>query len=317
MRYRLKPDEPVADGVRRIALAQIDQVTRMLGEADRETGIHEARKCFKRVRALLDATRPALRKKDYRRENRRFRDLGRALAGARDTHVMRQTLDKLGAHCDLSEAGSVPSALRTWVDGDRALAEPANDEATSEAHVSLALARERFAALPIAADDIAPLLEGMCTTYAGGRKAMEHAYRKGVDDEAFHEWRKHVQRHWRHLQLLRLAWPEGLRPRIGLASELSDVIGDDHDLGVLIEFIERNEVMLGQADEAAVLIDHARARQAELRAAAHWRGLRLYALPRKALAKTLMAYWASAKEIEASTPSDKPLEGGTKVVRLG
>ncbi|MFP4539297.1 MAG: CHAD domain-containing protein, partial [Dichotomicrobium sp.] len=263
MRYRLKRDEPVADGVRRIGIGQIDRAVRMLDEDDRETGIHEARKCFKRLRALLDMSRPALKKGVYRRENRRFRDLGRMLAGQRDLHVMRQTLEKLDAHRDLSDAGSVPSAARNWLDGALADTRPVNgDDGIARARTALAEGRESFAALPVAADGIRPLMAGLRATYAGGRKAMKHAYRDGVDDEAFHEWRKFVQRHWRHLQLVRLAWPDGLRPRIALASELSGIIGEDHDLGVLAEFIARNKVILGPADEADILIGHARARQA-------------------------------------------------------
>lgn len=299
MRYRLQLDEPVPEGIRRIGVGQIDRAADMLARKDRDTGIHEARKCFKRIRALLDMARPALKPKIYKRENRRFRDVGRLLAGARDIHVMRQTLDKLTAQRDLSVAGDVPSALLVWLDAKRAQIVPVDgDAAVREAQCVLAEARDAFAALPVKDRTCAPLAQGLCGIYAGGRKTMNEAYRRG-DDETFHEWRKHVQRHWRQLQLVRNAWPEVIAPRIELASELSDLIGEDHDLGVLIHFIRQNRAILGPREAVTALIDAAQARQAALRRAAFIRGRRLYALPPKATASMIETNWTVAQEMSA------------------
>jgi branched-subunit amino acid aminotransferase/4-amino-4-deoxychorismate lyase len=147
----------------------------------------------------------------------------------------------------------------------------------------------------VRANGLAPLAEGFREVYAGGRKAMKHAYRAGVDDEAFHEWRKHVQRHWRHLQLMRNAWPEAIAPRIDLASELSAMIGLDHDLAVLIVFTRRNRAILGARVEVKALVQAARDEQTRLRAAAHLRGQRLYDLPPRAMARMIETNWAVAQ----------------------
>ncbi len=316
MRYRLRLDEPVAEGIRRIGVGQIDRAARQLTAKDRDTGIHEARKCFKRIRALLDMSRPALKPKLYKRENRRFRDLGRALAGARDIHVMRQTLDKLAAHQDLSAAGGVPSALRTWLDAKRAQIVPVDgDAAMRQAQEVLADARAAFAMLPIQADGIAPLAAGVREVYAGGRKTMKRAFRRG-DDETFHDWRKHVQRHWRQLQLVRNAWPEVITPRIALASGLSDLIGEDHDLSVFIDFVWQNRAILGPRKAVDALITAARARQADLRVAAFARGHRLYALPPGALAEMLSVYWTTAPEIGETGADTVPSAADSKVVNI-
>jgi len=316
MRYRLKLDEPIAEGVRRAGVGQIDRAAGMLARDDRDTGIHEARKCFKRVRALLDMSRPALKPKAYKRENRRFRDLGRALAGPRDIHVMGQTLDKLAAARDLSAAGDTPSALRVWLGAKRAQIVPLDgDAAMEQAQQVLRDARDAFAGLPVDAADIAPLAAGMRNVYAGGRKAMNQAYQQG-DDETFHEWRKHVQRHWRQLQLLRNAWPEVITPRIELASALSDLIGEDHDLSVLTAFIHQNRAILGRRAAVDALIDAARARQAALRQAAFTDGRRLYALRPRALEEMLTAYWRTAAEAQEARADIPALADPGKVVKI-
>jgi len=180
----------------------------------------------------------------------------------------------------------------------------------------LAEARAAFEALSVRADGLAPLAEGFREIYAGGRKAMRHAYRAGVDDEAFHEWRKHVQRHWRQLQLMRNAWPEAIAPRINLASELSDIIGLDHDLAVLIAFIRRNRAILGARGEVKALVQAARDEQVGLRAAAHLRGQRLYDLPPRAMARMIETNWAVAQAMAVETPDAASASPKANVVAL-
>ena len=56
-------------------------------------------------------------------------------------------------------------------------------------------------------------------------------------DEAFHEWRKGAQAHWRQMTLLARAWPEYLGARASEARTLSQLLGDDHDLAMLVAFV--------------------------------------------------------------------------------
>src|SRR5262245_5933575 len=96
MSFRFKLDEPLAKGVSHIGLEQLARAEAALGnEKDTARGIHDARRCLKRLRALLRLVRPALAKKTYAAEMRRLRGIARMLSATRDAHVMRQTMDKL------------------------------------------------------------------------------------------------------------------------------------------------------------------------------------------------------------------------------
>ena len=96
MTYRFKLQEPIAQGVRRIGLEQIDIAAAKLGSKDDiPAAIHDARRCLKRLRALLRLVRPGLADTAYRRETERLAGMGRLLSGARDLFVMQQTLAKL------------------------------------------------------------------------------------------------------------------------------------------------------------------------------------------------------------------------------
>src|SRR5689334_6194542 len=96
MAYRFKLSESVAAGASRIGLEQIDLAEARLTSRDEPAAaIHDARRCLKRLRALLRLIRPALAGRAYRREADRLASIGRLLAEARDQFVMQQTLVKL------------------------------------------------------------------------------------------------------------------------------------------------------------------------------------------------------------------------------
>src|SRR3954469_6516498 len=94
-RFALREDEPLREGVERIAVGQLDNsIEGLAGESDADsaTAIHEARKSIKRLRSLLRLTRHQIGEHVYRRDNAAFRDIGRRLSSARDSRVMLDTL---------------------------------------------------------------------------------------------------------------------------------------------------------------------------------------------------------------------------------
>src|SRR5215475_8390863 len=97
MGFRLKDAESVPDGVRRTILAQIDRSVDQLQPKTRnkQRAIHEARVCFKRIRALLRLIYGEIGPDIYKLENRVYRDAGRQLSAARDTVVVADTLEEL------------------------------------------------------------------------------------------------------------------------------------------------------------------------------------------------------------------------------
>src|SRR5215216_8038221 len=107
--FRLDPEAPVADEVRRVARGRIDHaLDELRGKSDstREQAVHEARKDMKKLRALLRLVRGELGDRVYRTESTRFRDTGRELAGVRDADVMLATLGDLEERFGELPAGS-------------------------------------------------------------------------------------------------------------------------------------------------------------------------------------------------------------------
>jgi CHAD domain-containing protein len=292
MGYRLRPGEDAADGVRRIARGQIDFAADELdgkGDGDLDSAVHESRKAFKRLRALVRVSRDALGDEAYRRENTIFRDAGRRLSAARDAAVMVETLEGLTARYRTELADDAFSGLRDALADEAAAASArlADDRgAVEEVQGALAAARRRVAGWPIDDDGGLELLEpGFERIYRRGRRALKAA-RKDHDTEQLHELRKRAKDLWHAAQILRPAAPKPMKKLARRAHALSDLAGDDHDLAVLRAAARERHATLARGELALLegLIDRRRGR---LQRKALSRARRVYARKPRKLARVL------------------------------
>jgi CHAD domain-containing protein len=304
MTYRFKLNEAVPTGVSRIGMEQIDIAeARLASRDDIPTAIHDARRCLKRLRALLRLIRPALAESTYRREANRIAGIGKLLADARDQHVMQQTLAKIATRFDSFPKSVGAKLTKLMANGSGTRSARAGAQERRQALDGLAHARKFFAGIqrrPITFDHLSA---GVERSYRRARRRFREAY-ETPSDEAFHEWRKTVQQHWRHMQLISRAWPDVLSARAGEAKELSRLLGDDHDMGVLLAFAgDRGKAVLSE-EELAALATTGRSIQDELRKLAKPRGTRLFAATASDLRERMALYWSAAGDLSAMTPKE-------------
>jgi CHAD domain-containing protein len=290
MGYRLRTDEEAADGVRRVARGQLDIAADQLagkGEADLDTAVHESRKAFKRLRALVRVARDAVGDEAYRRENAAFRDAGRRLSATRDAAVMVETLDDLTGRYRGELSDDAFSGLREALASEAAAASErlAEDSgAVEEVHGALEAARRRVAGWPLDDDGGLEMLEpGFERVYRRGRRALKAA-RKDADTEQLHELRKRAKDLWHAAQILRPAAPKEMKKLARRAHALSDLAGDDHDLAVLRAAARERHATLA-AGELALLEGLVARRRRRLQRKALARGRRLYARKPRRLAR--------------------------------
>jgi adenylate cyclase len=272
--FRLAGDEPVGDGVRRIARGQIDAA---LGDLTRGAeGVHSARKHFKRARSVVRLVRDHLGDDAYRRENEALRDAGRELSGARDSQVMVETLAELAP----GDFTALHSALAAEHDHARRQLED-DTERIDDVAGELRAARERVGSWEVDGE----LATGFERIYRRGRKALKAAHRDD-GDEALHDLRKRVKDLWYVSQVVRPAAPKRTKKLARRASDLSDVIGYDHDLAVLQDTARRHAERLTD-DERERLDELVRRRRAKLRRRALADADRLYARKPKAVSRRI------------------------------
>jgi len=308
MAFRFKLAEPFEDGCRRIAREQIERAQCQLkGKGDPVVAVHETRKCLKRLRALLRLVRPALGEPAFHAENAQLREIGRGLSGTRDRHVLLETVTKLDASASTARKGLV-QAMREVLHFTNGGEAPSVDAAAvRQAQGRLAEAKKRLARLRVSGHGFDVVGPGLEASYRKARRAFHAAYVEQTD-EAFHEWRKGTQQHWRHMLLLSRAWPECLDGRVNDARGLSQLLGDDHDLTLLIAFVHSDPAAPIGSERAAAIEKLARRRQQELRTIAHPTGLRLFSEGAKSLRRRMAAYWEAAVELKENESQEEEEE---------
>jgi CHAD domain-containing protein len=289
--YKLKPGEPLPEGVARVARGRIDHaIDELRGESgsSSEEAVHNARKDMKKLRALLRLVRSEIGGEVYRRENAAFRDAAAELAGARDADVMVATLDVL----ELDPALSGP--LRQALEAHRLrTAGGGRSEAAGQAIEILTDARTRIADWPLERDSFAALAPGLRRMYRRGRREYR-ATGKDPTVEGLHEWRKRTKELWYDHTLLGFVWKPVMDSVADEAHTLSDRLGDDHDLAVLLAWAREH------ADPAPELVEAVEARRAELQADAFALGARLYADRTPVFMRRLERWWEAAAAAPAT-----------------
>jgi CHAD domain-containing protein len=304
MGYRLKPGRQISHSVRAIGTEQIDRVLSKFSASNgKGTAVHEARKSMKRLRALLHLIRPAMPKGAFAESEARVKKIARSLSGARDAQAMLETVRKLEAQPGAANVAGVTAVLSALLQAECGEAERGlNGSGATQLRKLLKEAKASFAGLSLEQDDFAAVTATLETDYRKARRAFRRAYSLG-EDEAFHEWRKYVQRHWRQLLLVAPSWPKALRPHVGLARNLSEILGEDHDLSVLAARVKADTDRLGGPEKVEPYLARCRGRQAELRRIAHELGVRLLAEKPGSLARRIAAYWATAETVADEEPS--------------
>src|SRR4029079_8874794 len=98
MPYRLRQEEPVGRGIKRITVKELRSAVRTLGDGEsrkeHDEAVHEARKHVKKTRAVLQLARLQLGK-HYSPEDDRLREAGRQLSLERDADIIVEAFDRL------------------------------------------------------------------------------------------------------------------------------------------------------------------------------------------------------------------------------
>lgn len=326
--FALLPGEGPAEGLRRIALGQLDLALRQLeGAVDQGSAaraVHETRKALKRLRALVRLLRDELPEGAFERENAALRDAGRRLSAVRDREVMVSTLEGLlERHPKQLGRRRSLAALRDRLsaDRDRVAASTLSGDSPARVEVIRELRAMRSRVLEWRLRERRGMelaAGGLRRIYRQGRRRyVRSASRRGDRTRAMHEWRKRVKdlryaaemldrvqpqpggHGGRHLALHKRKRRSGQAARIhrlaSRADTLAEVLGEDHDLSVFAARIRTNpDIQLGRGARRALLRAVARRRR-RLRRSALRKGERIYRRRPKALLARVRDAYASAQ----------------------
>ncbi|OCW57942.1 CHAD domain-containing protein [Hoeflea olei] len=302
MSYRLRPGAKLTREIRRIATEQYRQAIAVLrtqpdGEAE---AIHDARKCFKRLRGLMRLISGAA--PDFAaRENARLRDAARTLSQLRDATALVEALDHLIESEATADNHEVLFGIRSRLAERRDRIAAADTAGAERITAAISACEAGIAALdglslPGKRARAAKLVSrGVAKNYGRAVSALETALASG-DPAHWHDLRKRIKYHRMHVQLLGALWPGEMALRADVADLAGEALGDDHDLVTLDALIAADPDTLGTTDEIAVLRGCMAARATRLHAQVRDLVTNLLADDRKLVERRIEALYKDAAD---------------------
>jgi CHAD domain-containing protein len=289
MPFRFKRKEPVAHAVRRIYGKVSNDALESLNDTSHFEAVHGVRKEIKKLRSLLRLVRHDIGKEAYGKYTDTLRDAANHLRAMRDAQVTLGTFESLEKDFD----GKVPtlrfpkirSALRSHC---RAEGKKLEDSA-APVKTLLRESQQQFKNLKVKPKGWKAIKPGLEKAYGQGRNAFA-AVEREPSPENFHEWRKRVKDLYHQLSLLCPVCPHKLRRRIKRLDKLGGLLGDDHDLAMLKEFVAGK---LGHTPNAQAFEKVIASRQEKLRSKALKLGAQFYPKKPHRFSRKVGNYWKS------------------------
>lgn len=268
--------------VRQTAIRQLEKALKALTREaktprSQDTSVHTARKRLKEVRALLRLVREDLGKIVYTQNNRELRDIARPLSELRDATALLHALESLRVWGKRKLKKRPYEAVRKVLRARRTDLRHRiidSEDTLKKAAAALQLVHNRVNHWSFSHGTWNVLLPGLRDTYAKGLRAMRIA-QKNPADEHLHEWRKRTKDLRNQLELLESLWPIQMKSPAAVARQVTDLLGDDHDLAVLLAVIESSGTEV-PADVVFALRNAVNMRRGELQGSAKSLGSKLY-----------------------------------------
>lgn len=308
MTFRIEPGKPVREEFRRVALDEFEASLAHLRDPEAvglAVAVHETRKSCKRLRALFRLVRPSIPERRYRSLNAGVRDAARELSAGRDAQALVAMFDDLIAAHGADPHGDL-IIVRKGLEERVADLEWGETEGPPRplvrARERLELARDTTNSTQVSGEGFKALRGGLAATYRRGRRALAGMQRDATPEQS-HEWRKAVKYGWHQLQLLEVTAPSVLEPTASRFHQLSDALGDAHNLVVLGQVLEASPARFGGPETVDQVLVMAGRSRADLEQRAVRLGLRLYAEPPRVYARRLHAYWRAELEAGDELPT--------------
>ncbi len=293
MAFALYPDEPVAAGLRRIALELVDDAgARMASLAQPDKDVHETRKNVKKLRAVLRLGRDGLGETVYQRDNPYLRDFNRRSASLREAFVQQKLLRSMQKQFKKQLGGQDLTPLLDRLEREHRTIVAAfvnSSDRRAAVAAEVAVLKAAVSTWPDFGAGSRVLKAGLKRIYGRGRGELEIA-RQSPGTETFHQWRKRVKYLWYQLRILGACWPRAMDPYVAALDELAELLGDDHDLGVFQAEVLDGEIELPPAQRKA-LLHGLLERRREFAGAALALGARCYVESPGAFSRRVIGYW--------------------------
>jgi len=260
---RFRTGETLSEGLDRVVDEQFRIALSLVEVAPdaQPAAVHETRKALKRLRAMLRLVRDSISLDSYHTDNAMLKLIAAELSTVRDTWVMAEVLDRLLPH-DPEAADTVDTLTERLQARYRAeslalLENEAQMESIVEQLASVRNHSSKWSVLRGELDtplphEFASISPGLQRVYKRGRRGMR-IVADSPTDTLLHVWRKRVKYLRHQVEALNVLDPANLQLVEQDLEVLSDLLGDDHDLAVLVVRLNDDPALVEGLDIEPVL----------------------------------------------------------------
>lgn len=217
-----------AAGTGRAVTAVIDDLLQQLQNPEENKAVHRIRVDIKRLRAWLRLVRDGA-DFDWRRHDKRLRDLARQLSGKRDSQVILDTLQWLEKKAEDEGQRQALDRIRSHVRFDPGRHEIDWLAVTDTLVPEMDALREKMEHL----DSVDVVREGLRRTYKRADKRGDRAFASDGGIEDLHQLRKWVKYLYYQIQFIRDTRQDEYAKAHKRLNELGDKLGRIHDLAIV------------------------------------------------------------------------------------
>ena len=255
--FELDHTESNAENIRRLLNMQLENI-QMHCEAQQKSihrSVHEIRKSFKRIRAVLRLVRDEIGYSSYYRENMFYRDLSRRLSEMRSYNVLIDTAGILQK--DLSNTipvSGIEPLLEFLMDRRDKFIEMILLEENIMGHISRELdkAKRRIPDLSFEHDDFRTFRGGLVRIYKQGMRCRDLA-KTSPSFHNLHDLRKRMKYLWYQMIILQPIFPGMLKAYADALDNIGERLGLYHDFAELQIFLLRHRGIIDERYYAAMV----------------------------------------------------------------
>lgn len=295
---RFRRGETLSEALGRVTIEQFD-IALGIAQAtgpDRAVAVHSTRKAIKRLRAMLRLVRDRIPADRYHTDNQVLKLVGAELSSIRDSWVMAVTLAGLLPEDHDQSVSTLARRLEARYEVKAAVLLD-NEPHMASIVEQLENAKKRSRQWTILADDgdtplphaFATIAPGLERVYRRGRRAMRSVLASPTDT-LLHNWRKRAKYLRHQIEALNVLDPTGLAAVEARFEDLTDLLGEDHDLAVLWHRLT-DDRRLGDGINVELVLEAVGNRRHELQHRAIELGTDLYAAPTETFLRSLEARW--------------------------
>ncbi|MBS2097037.1 CHAD domain-containing protein [Carboxylicivirga linearis] len=255
-RFIIDNEEELGEGVVRVASEQLMYIKQQARiPVGMDVSVHEIRKSFKRLRALLRLIRYDIGEELFLSENTKYKESAAKLSRLRDMHVI---ISYLATCFEAEELVITEESFIRFVgylneqkerEMKQLVENSVMDSIINQCKEQLKVIKE----YPLSNLGPHTIHNGVIHAYKRCLDKMKAA-QLNLDDEALHQLRKKVKYLYNQMLLMEAVWPDYFITYSSSLSAASELLGNDHNLAETIVIIEEAPEQILSEEEKQSLI---------------------------------------------------------------